>query len=214
MSTPPSRNCEPRSGTCIRAVVTRRSPRVARPGGWTAVAPRAMARSCWCRCFATTWTRTDGFSWCRASTVSSPTVPAPTTTTRAPAGMSTRRTEWIAQASGSTSTARSSGNVSGTGCSREAWATSCRLQPPPVSAQKPVCRPAESTPVVTWSQRLSWPDWHHRHCATPRGSQDRTGSRTTRVPFGTSGSSSRVSPTISCPGTNGIDVIGDRYGDD
>ena len=28
--------------------------------------------------------------------------------------------------------------------------------------------------------------------------------------FGSSGSSSRVSPTISCPGTNGIDVIGDR----
>ncbi len=37
--------------------------------------------------------------------------------------------------SGSTSTALRSGSSSGTGCSCERWATSIRLQPPPVSAQ-------------------------------------------------------------------------------
>src|SRR5690606_5157325 len=47
-----------------------------------------------------------------------------------------------------------------------------------------------------------------------RGSHESTGSSTTREPAGRSGRSSRVSPTTSCPGTNGIDDTEEKYGDE
>src|SRR6266568_6141099 len=89
-----------------------------------------------------------------------------------------------------------------------------RLQPPPVSVQNPVCNPAEIRPVVTRSQRLCRPAAHQRHGATPRAVQDSTGSTTTRQPFGNPGAPSRTSATTSCPGTNGMDTTGVRYGED
>ena len=140
-------------------------------------------------------------------------MPAPTTRTLAPSGTATRRTVWIAQASGSTITALRWSRSSGTTCSWLLCATSIWLQPPLVSVQKPVWMPAETWPVVMWSQRLCWSASHHWQLSTPRGRQPSTGSRTTRLPCGMPGTSSRVSPTTSCPGVNGIEITADRYGE-
>ena len=46
--------------------------------------------------------------------------------------------------------------------------------------------------------------------SSPRAAQDRTLPITTRVPAGRSSQSSSSSPTISCPGTNGIETSGEK----
>ena len=67
--------------------------------------------------------------------VSSPSVPAPSTTTVSPSVIGWRSAAWTAHAVGSTITAASSLMPSGTGWSWLGWATMCVLQPPPVSQQ-------------------------------------------------------------------------------
>ena len=70
-----------------------------------------------------------------AINVRMPTVPAPITITSAPSGTFARNTEWIAHASGSTSTAARSSISEGTAQICERCTSIIRLQPPPVSAQ-------------------------------------------------------------------------------
>ena len=61
------------------------------------------------------------------------------------------------------------------------------------------------------SQRLVSPDAQLSHGSTPRAAQVSTESITTRVPFGRSSQSSSNSPTISWPGTNGIETSAEKY---
>ena len=67
--------------------------------------------------------------------VSSPSVPAPSTTTVSPSVIGWRRAAWTAQAAGSTITAASSLMSSGGVEGWLGWATMWVLQPPPVSQQ-------------------------------------------------------------------------------
>ncbi len=188
----------------------RRTRRSTSPGATTSVAPNSAASSRWCWCLATTITSPAGVRWRSASVAKSPTEPAPLTRTRSLAAIPARRAVCTAHASGSISTACSSEYPSGTGCSWLRCATSCWPQPPPVSWQKPVCRPAERWPTVTLLHRLVAPAAQDSQASTPRVAQVSTGSSTTRVPRGRSSQSSRSSATTSCPGTNGSETTEEK----
>ncbi len=139
-----------------------------------------------------------------AATTHSPSVPAPSTATSPPPGTWARKAAWMAQAAGSTITAPSSDSASGTRWIWLAWATSDVDQPPPVSAQYPVCRPGLRCPMARCWQRPSDPPAHAGHSGVmSRAAQPSTGSTTTRAP-------SSVVPTISWPGTNGKLTIGSK----
>ena len=79
------------------------------------------------------------------------------------------------------------------------------LQPPPVSRQKPVCRPAPTEPVgdvaAQRGQALRRTPAHggRRRAPGSRGPAARTTRRPRRGP-------AAISPTISWPGTNGVEV--------
>ncbi len=113
-----------------------------------------------------------------------PRVPAPTTATTSSAWMSADKAACTAQAVGSTITASSSEKASGTWWIWEGWATRPAVdQPPPVSAQKPVCSPGARSPKATCGQSPLSPRAHHRQGGRRcRGTQPSTGSMTTRVP--------------------------------
>ena len=62
-------------------------------------------------------------------------------------------------------------------------ATRPSLQPPPESRQKPVCRPAETSPSVVWRQSATSPCAHSGHGGVrPRAAQPSAGWTTTRSP--------------------------------
>src|SRR5262245_47015291 len=72
-------------------------------------------------------------------------------------------------------------------------------------------------PLRMFSQCAKWPREQGLHGGeTPRTSQHSAGSTTTRMPsaqfFGTPAPISTVSPTISCPNTNGVETNGEKYG--
>ena len=104
-------------------------------------------------------------------------------------------------------TAASSLMSAGTACSWLGWATICVDQPPPVSQQKPVCRPGSRSPKAMRSQLPRSPRAQAAHTGEMlRATQPSTGSSTTRsVP-----SVPSRSATTSWPGTNGNDTIGSK----
>ncbi len=114
-----------------------------------------------------------------------PSVPAPITATVMPGSMRAARAAWTAQAVGSTITASSSSRWSGTTCSWLGWATSPPAdQPPPVSEQKPICRPGDTCPNATRSHPPVSPTAQAGHNGlTARATQPSTASTTTRVPM-------------------------------
>ncbi len=109
----------------------------------------------------------------------------------------------MAHAAGSTITAASSLKSSGTAWSWLSWATMAVDQPPPVSAQEPICRPGSISPRARFWQLPVRPAAQNEHGGSmPRGMQLRTGSTTTRP--------SSESATISWPGTNGNETMGSK----
>ena len=148
--------------------------------------------------------------------MSSPSVPAPITTTGPSANSgawwaaaATAPAAWTAHAVGSIITAASSERSSGTAMSWSGWASISSDQPPPVSQQNPDCRPGSRWPKATRSQRLIRPSAQASHTGSmPRMAQCSTGMSTAR-PSG-SPSRSTTSPTTSWPGTNGKDTIGSK----
>ena len=107
-------------------------------------------------------------------------------------------------------TASWSVKVSGTAWSWLAWAISGAVdQPPPVSVQKPVCRPGSRAPKARLPQSPVCPEphWGQRGWMW-RGAQPSTGSITARVPGASarpakSEPPSSSTPTTSWPGTKG-----------
>ena len=105
-------------------------------------------------------------------------------------------------------TAASSLQAAGTSCSWSSWATRASDQPPPVSAQNPVCSPGLRWPADQSFTVIGPPGGTGRHGGSmPRTRQCSTASTTTLRP-------SSASPTTSCPGTNGKLTIGSNHLDD
>ncbi len=106
-------------------------------------------------------------------------MPAPSTATTAP-GSTFAMTACTAHAVGSTMTAASSLMPSGTACSCDSCATMNVDQPPPVSQQKPDCRPGSMCPKAMRSQLPRSPRAHaSQRGEMPRATQPSTGSMTT-----------------------------------
>ena len=84
-------------------------------------------------------------------------MPAPRTATSGASAVATDgvaaaiSAAWIPAASGSMSTARSSGTSSPIGWSWLSWATNSGDHPPPVEQQNPVWIPGSSVPVARWA---------------------------------------------------------------
>ena len=153
-SAPVERRTPPQHLAGLRRPRWRRTPGPARPGCAVLGDDGDLGR--------------PGVSWRSASVANSPTAPAPTTSTRSPsrhlrpAGRLHRARQRLDQDGALV------GRPSGTACSWVRWATSCSPQPPPVSAQKPVCSPGETWPTVIRSQRLVRPARAARRRAPPR----------------------------------------------
>ncbi len=109
-----------------------------------------------------------------AAVTSSPSVPAPSTATTSPSAIGAPSTACTAQATGSTITAASSLSASGTAWSWLAWATSPDVdQPPPVSAQNPVCSPGRRWPKARRPQFPTCPAGTRRTAGRCRGRRSR-----------------------------------------
>ena len=133
----------------------RRTQRGSSSGSHTTSAPSSLARRF---CSAYLAVTTMGLELVAragaaemAASVSRPSVPAPMITVSSPWY---RSAAWAAQAVGSIITAASSDRSSGTSTSWLGCATMPVDQPPPVSAQKPVCTPGSRWPKAMRSHRL------------------------------------------------------------
>ena len=205
-----SRRSSTRRRRCVR-----RTPRITSSGATTSVAPNARASSRWRRCLATTVIRAGVGELAQRE--------------RRRTGRPRRRRETSTDAAGRH--LRPQRGVHGAGQRldqhgplvgqpvRHRRAAGCGArparspQPPPVSAQKPVCRPgrdvADGDPVAAVGAAGAR---RRRRARRRRAAQVSTGSMTTRVPRRqVLAVLEQLAHRPRGPGTNGIDTSAEKY---